>query len=640
MLVDTLLTFANTACSDVSNAALSSLAILAARGNIQILNAMIESIAGPTTTTAMRIKLMGQTAPIGHKAAVAMAVQCLAQPGRAGEEAKEALRQIVVRGDMQTFEGLLLQMEAGTVKTKELAWAVASFVVHVGDEASISKARRLVSHKLPEVSIVAIRTLESLCERGNGEDQVVPALLMCLQGCAYERVRVEALNALSLCSQRFELSTLKVLVDCVNDTSDLVRRRAALLLTRWTLPQTDFDDGPLLATASATAAAEVTKAGTKDGVLASGTKARAQKAAAEASAAAGATAQMERNQLRQATLTSVTSMLLHHAHCPDDAARCAALSALGLLYCAGSTSCTLEDGSLSSLLMKGLIPTKTGDAEGEGASGGKPQDTPTRAHDDGDIPAGVLIAFKGILLVCDAEDIQQFSAIAALPTPIQRALGELAKLSADLNKHAASEVRTSKPDTRKHLFGSSKTEDHIQMIFSLLLPLLDVGDHAGVSAQNSKEKEAAAAQRWMALLAIKRCAVEALAQDALAQHKKVRDVLDKGADGSGGGSAARRSSNRPTDTPTRPAFADEHALFQVAGGERLKSSLMHAVMKMIQHEDNPTLRSTGMELLLDLSPAKAAFQVAVNGRMLSGSLQDQLIEQIGALALFGTHSRA
>ena len=90
-LIDALLGGLRDPDPDVCSTAISSLSSLAARGNTQILHAMIKYLPKCKYLDAVGVQLLGQTATLGHIEAGMMLVVCLASPGAAGEAALEGV---------------------------------------------------------------------------------------------------------------------------------------------------------------------------------------------------------------------------------------------------------------------------------------------------------------------------------------------------------------------------------------------------------------------------------------------------------------------------------------------------------------------------------------------------------------------
>jgi hypothetical protein len=139
MLVDTLLDGVADKEKDVRAAAFRSIASLAARPNKKILDAMLKDISAAPEAAAIHI--LGQTAPVGHDNAVAMAVKCLGVGGSIGRQALEALGHIAVPGDLQSLDCVLHHMEKGDTGVKELASAAVSIFARIGDEAALCKVQ-------------------------------------------------------------------------------------------------------------------------------------------------------------------------------------------------------------------------------------------------------------------------------------------------------------------------------------------------------------------------------------------------------------------------------------------------------------------------------------------------------------------
>ena len=139
MLVDTLLDGVADKEKDVRAAAFRSIASLAARPNKKILDAMLKDISAAPEAAAIHI--LGQTAPVGHDNAVAMAVKCLGVGGSIGRQALEALSHIAVPGDLQSLDCVLHHMEKGDTGVKELASAAVSIFARIGDEAALCKVQ-------------------------------------------------------------------------------------------------------------------------------------------------------------------------------------------------------------------------------------------------------------------------------------------------------------------------------------------------------------------------------------------------------------------------------------------------------------------------------------------------------------------
>jgi HEAT repeat protein len=625
MLVDTLLSFVDDPEHRVSSAALSSLVDVAERGSAKVVCAILQYLSNPYRVDAVSIKLLGKTAPVGHAQALELLVRCLGAPGSAGDAALEVLGNIAVRGDVATLDGVLLQLEVGDLRTKARAIAAMPLVNHYGDQNALGKLRNLVSHRSWHVRVAAVKSLRSISQPDMGEEQAIPALLMCLQGDSEEVVRICALDALSVCAQQFDLPTLKLLVNCVTDSNLLVRRRAAILLARWSLAPTHTDDSAAISKASEAAAAEVTKAGSKDGVLLPGTKSKAQKAAAEAGATAAADAQRERKEHRQNLLSIVTQMLMHHVRCSDSRTRAAAAWSLGMLSCCGSCA---DAGSVSSNLMQAL----------QGATAiSKPFDD-MRIHSGDLAQSGVhmelAVTFESIFLLCDADDVEQLLCMVSLPKMIKHCVEALAELSRDLLENATHNARPSEPhkclggqnptNAPMHLFGNTSAEHLREIILSRLIVLLEpstIVDEAKASKSSKSSKSSklsaadmaekkgalqkAAARRWMAVLAMRRCALEALARHVHAvgaTEANESEKLGAGAGasrGSGGGGANVRAHSC--------LFGNEHPLFEGlgAGGKRLKSTILPVLVSLIQVEQDPLVRRATTSLLLELFPAGA-----------------------------------
>ena len=642
MLVDTLLSFVDDPEHRVSSAALSSLVDVSERGSVKVVCAILRYLSNPDRVDAVSIKLLGKTAPVGCAPALELLVRCLGAPGSAGDAALEVLGNIAVRGDIATLNGVLLQLEVGDLRTKARAIAAMPLVTHYGDQNALGKLRNLVSHRSWHVRVAAVKSLRSISQPDMGEEQAIPALLMCLQGDSEEVVRICALDALSVCAQRFDLPTLKLLVNCVTDSNLLVRRRAAILLARWSLAPTHTDDSAAISKASEAAAAEVTKAGTKDGVLLPGTKSRAQKAAAEAGASAAADAQRERKEYRQNLLTIVTQMLMHHVRCSDGRTSAAAAWSLGMLSCCGSCAAA---GSVSSNLMQAL----------HGATAvSKPFDD-MRIHSEDLAESGVhvelAVTFESIFLLCDADDVEQLLCMVSLPTMIKHCVEALAELSRDLLKNATQNAKLggqNPTNAPMHLFGNTSAEHLRDLIQSRLIALLEpskIVDEAkasksskssNISAADMAEKKGAlqkaAARRWMAVLAMRRCALEALARHVLAVGANEASESEKLGAGSGasrgghGGGANVRAHSR--------LFGNEHPLFEGlgAGGKRLKNTILPVLVSLIQVEQDPLVRRATTSLLLELYPAGARGDSTLDAnerrQQMTGTVLDSIVARI------------
>jgi HEAT repeat protein len=567
MLVDTLLGFVDDPEHRVSTSALTSLVDVAERGSAKVLVAILKYLENPDRINEVSIELLGKTAPVGDAQALEVVVRCLGAADSVGDAALQVLGKLAVRGDVATLDGVLQQLETGRLGTKARATAAMPLVSHAGDQAAMGKLRRLVSHRSWHVRVAALKSLRSISQPDMGEEQAIPALLMCLQGDSEELVRICALNALSMCAQQVDLPTLKVLVNCVTDRNLLVRRRAAILLARWGLAPTHTDDSAVIAEASEAAAAEVTKAGTKNGVLVPGTKSKAQKAAAEAGAAAAAGAQREREQYRETVLKSVTQMLVHHVRHSDCSTRAAAAWSLGMLSCCG---CCADAGSITSNLIQALQRAAATSTAREGDTVSQTLNEISDGTED-DARAELVISFESILLLCDAEDVEQLS-MASLPTMIKRCIEALAEISRDLLNNSTNNARLGGHDSKTpvHIFGNNSAEHLRDLIQSRLITLLEASasaDEAGPAksskrsaAQKSEKRQElqkGAARRWMAVLAIKRCALEALARHVLAVRASEVHESEKrgeGASASTGGGGVRAR-----------VFGSEHPLFEVAG---------------------------------------------------------------------------
>ena len=346
MLVDALLLAIHDTEETVRSAALRALVTLSSRGNMKVLDAMLEYLTKnyqSNSASASCVHLLGQTSPIAHTEGVAMAVKYLGFSDSTGVEAFQALRQIVERGDVVSLQGVLEHMEKGDMQAKELAAAAVPLIASVGDDVALGKVRRLVSHRSRDVRVAAVKTLVSLCPPASGDKRVIPALIMCLQSDADELVRIEALDALSKCAKPNDSSTLTALVNCVTDSNALIQQRAPLLLSRLCFLQTDVDDSALVeqATAAEAAAAAVRAASDKKNasILDPERKAlalkaaerEAKKAGEEAGARALANAHLEKRQLRDVQLSHVSKSLMTHARCSDKPVRGAALKAMAVL---------------------------------------------------------------------------------------------------------------------------------------------------------------------------------------------------------------------------------------------------------------------------------------------------------------------
>lgn len=130
MLIDTLLRSTEDSDVDVVAAALGSMASLAARGNMKILQAITQLLSKQENVSAVSLALMGQTAPVGHAEAISIAITYLAAAGGTGDAALQALGKIASRDDGTSLEAVLRHVEVGDLQTKERASAAVRYATH------------------------------------------------------------------------------------------------------------------------------------------------------------------------------------------------------------------------------------------------------------------------------------------------------------------------------------------------------------------------------------------------------------------------------------------------------------------------------------------------------------------------------
>ena len=608
-------------------AAMGALSSVAARGDTAVLSTAIAYLQKSQVPHAEALDAIGKSAPVGHKEALEMAVAYLSAPGDSGEAALEAFRQIVPRGDMTSLQGVFAMIaNAPSGRILHRLSAAMLIVADPGDEFGIAMARQLLTHASREVRAIAVKTLILLCRPDNGDDRAIPSLRLCLQGDLEEIVRLEALQALSMCLMPSDMLTLHALAECVTDTSALIRARAPGILARWAFTSVYSDPGSndpnaIEKTAAPASDAVPAKASVQIAALAaennamtskSGTHekssdgtAQAEKAAKQRAAMASerecsfaaASADLEREQYRDVVLKSVTKSLMTNLASDDNPVRSAALRSLGLLCSSGSV-----DGSILSCR---LVAEMTEADEGK---------------------------LEGILLLCNAHDLKQLvgaSSVAWMSAGIVKScLASFNDLVQDLIKTATLRGSYLPSESSEDVFGCNSrgsVVDQLRDVFlQRLIPILNGENKIDGNAQHL-EPEAKAGRRWAAVLALRRCALQVLGQyirgscsdkDILAtqrESEKLNWAESKRAPNAngqigqhggmtlggfdGGHTGARLGQEDP---PTR---AVHHPIFDVEGiGDKLKSAVFPTLLKMIENEENPTVRASAMRLILDLCP--------------------------------------
>ena len=633
-------------------AAMGALSSVAARGDTAVLSTAIAYLQKSQVPHAEALDAIGKSAPVGHKEALEMAVAYLSAPGDSGEAALEAFRQIVPRGDMTSLQGVVAMIAtAPSGRILHRLSAAMLIVADPGDEFAIAMARQLLTHASREVRAIAVKTLILLCRPDNGDDRAIPSLRLCLQGDLDEIVRLEALKALSMCLMPSDMLTLRALAECVTDTSALIRGQAPGILARWAFMSVFSDLGSndpnaIEKTAALASDAVPAKASVQIGAPATENKvmtsksgthkkssdgtAQAEKAANQRAASerecffAAASADLEREQYRDTVLKSVTKSLMTNLASSDSPVRSAALQSLGLLCSSGSV-----DGSI---LSYGLVSGMTEADEGK---------------------------LEGILLLCNAHDLKQLvgaSSVAWMSGIVKSCLASFNDLVQDLIKTAT--VRgTYHPSGRSEdVFGCNSrgsVVDQLRDVFlQRLVPILNGENKIDGNAQHL-EPEAKAGRRWAAVLALRRCALQVLGQhirgscsdkDILAtqreseklnwaESKRAPDA--NGQMGQHGGMTSGGFDGGHTgvhlgqeDPPTR---AVHHPIFDVEGiGDKLKSAVFPTLLKMIENEENPTVRASAMRLILDLCPGGGNVPVNVlsGGKTVRQSVNGMIVYKL------------
>jgi len=483
--------------------------------------------------------------------------------------------------------------------------------------------------------------------------------------------------------------TADLLVNCVLDSGDAIRRRAALVLARLMLPPLQVDDDEIVVlAASARAVAEVEGADNVAAAQSITSKRIAEKATAQvcicvvhisvcmclytmrsnegaaqrcvcntlcntlcntncnthccterrvhvrarvctracagkeradagdaqaadaAAAAASVTAHIERNQAHSVQLSKVIQMIVTHTRSRDVSVCSSALSTLALLMftCdyhrmvdSSVLVCQLVKGGVAPSVQCGATRMEIAAALCGGGGGG----------DDVDTDVHMTTSFEGMLLMCELSDIEQLQSTAGMPRFFNYCLDAVVKLCNDLPRRPPADSRTGAGLPGRFVRGAEifrcnsleQVHDLIQSrligllrmnetVLTALVPKQQSTNKARLAEETAKSEGAVdmqtrhAASRWMAVLALKRCALWATAQHLALNPAHL-----------GVGATAAAANTWRTD-----GQIEEHALFHGSGGGRLKSVVMAALVQVMLKEPHHTVRTAAAGVLLDLCP--------------------------------------
>ena len=599
------------------NAVVSSLQSIAARGDLKVLAVAMKHLTASDCPDSACIELIGHVAPVGHEEAVALTITFLSAAESVGQRALQTLKHIAMRGDHKSLLSILRLIERAPSEHQQLQMQLLSAAVltisDVGDEFAMGKVRCLLSHRSRDVRATAVKTLILLCRPDNGDESAIQSLRMCLQCDADEFVRLEALEALRMCVQPNDVQTLQALANCVTDTSILVQMRASLVLSLWALPHSDADaqaeDRPHVeAAVSAASESVLNEAKAKAAALAAknqrstheyqadcdvnlqkiaiaerAAKKAADKAGLEAGQAASATAQKERAQYREVLLKSVTSTLVQYARCIDSNVCSAAMRTLRILC----SSCSSVGIVSTAQLMQQV------DATVDASRHTQLMEQDIHIHQD---------LFEGLLLLGGPNDIKQLiSTFTARMTGLmQRCLQAFDDLAQDFHKRLGAAALSSSENSTD-IFALDPKFPHDDQLRDIalrtLVPII-TGDDRKTASMAREDKKG---RQWMAVLALKRCALELLGRHsktskidrehcAREREEEKANWTWENIEGHSVADAGEGATQSEALDKKRNASISYHVIFAGEVGERLKNSLIPALLNIIDIEEDPRIR--------------------------------------------------